>query len=266
MAAGVVQKEVVTASGENFTMSFWVPDTGSPDVGAIPLHQLAGSDGAPTDLAALIGALGDDPASAPDAAASTLLQMLRLVASYLSQIEGSALALGQDTAENSLSVVNTEDGFRVDGGQAFTVSVAPTVTAGAYSANDVFGVKMTVAAAARESGGGGVLTGISMFDEGANGLVSTIEVFLFNADPSGSTFTDNGALAIVDADGPKLIASVILDTITDTGDGKFLSARNLNIPYVCVGSDDLFAVAVQRGTWAPDATDGVTFTFHAIRD
>jgi hypothetical protein len=154
----------------------------------------------------------------------------------------------------------------VDGGKAFQVSVAPTVTAGAYGANDVLGAKMTLTAAARVSGGSGVLTGISMFDEGPNGVVDTIGVFIFNADPSGSTFTDNAALAIVDADGPKIIASALLDEIYDTGDGQFICAKNLNIPYVCSGSANLFAVAVQRGTWAPDATDGITFTFHMIRD
>jgi len=149
---------------------------------------------------------------------------------------------------------------------AFTIAVAPTVTAGAYSANDCLGGKQTLTNAAKASGGGGRLKSISMFDEGANGLVDTIDVFIFNADPSGSTFTDNGALAIVDADGPKIIACVQLDAIFDTGDGKFLTKTGLDIPYVCSGSANLYAVAVHRGTWAPDATDGISFTYHVVRD
>jgi hypothetical protein len=104
-----------------------------------------------------------------------------------------------------------------------------------------------------------------MFDEGANGLVNTIDVFIFNDDPSGSTFTNNGALAIVDADGPKIISCLRLDQIFDTGDGKFMCVQNANIPYVAAGTA-LYAVAVHRGTWAPDATDGITFTFHLVRD
>lgn len=150
---------------------------------------------------------------------------------------------------------------------AHIVSVSPTVTAGAYSAGDVFGTKMTITDAANVTGRGGILCEVSMFDEGANGLVDTIDVFIFDDDPSGSTFTDNAALAIVDADGPKIVAAVQLDQSFDTGDGIYLAKTGLNIPYRCVdGSRDLYAVAVHRGTWAPDATDGITFRFKMVRD
>lgn len=150
-------------------------------------------------------------------------------------------------------------------GDAFTISAAPTVTAGAYLANDVLGAKMTLADAARASGKGGRIKAISMFDKGANGLVDTIDVLIFDDDPSGSTFTDNGALAVADADGPKLVAAVQLNAIFDTGDGKFLRAHGLDIPYKCAATS-LYAVAVHRGTWAPDATDGISFKFHLERD
>lgn len=144
-------------------------------------------------------------------------------------------------------------------------SAAPTVTAGAYSAGDVLGVLMTITNAARDTGLGGRIRSVGMFDEGANGEVDDIDIFFFGDNPSGSTFTNNGALAIVDADGPKIVGAVQLGEIFDTGDGKWLQAVGLDIPYVCVGTS-LYAVAVHRDTWAPDATDGITFIFTMERD
>lgn len=152
------------------------------------------------------------------------------------------------------------------GHKSFMIDVAPTVTAGAYTAADCFGGKQTLTSAARASGGGGRIVAVSMFDEGANILASDIEVIFFDSDPSASTLTDNDALAVADADGPKILGSVILSNRRDTGDGGFMYERGLDIPYVCSGSANLFAAAVQLDTTAPDATDGITFRYHLIRD
>jgi hypothetical protein len=179
--------------------------------------------------------------------------------------DAKAVGSGTDGDYSTLNV-NASGDLRVDAGDNFIVRVAPTVTAGAYSIADVFGGKQTIAAAARISGGGGKIIGVSMFDEGANILASDIEVIFFDSDPSGSTIADNDALAIVDADGPKIVGSVILSNRRDTGDGGLLYERNLNIPYVCVGGTSLYAVAVQLDITAPDATDGITFTYHLERD
>ena len=182
-------------------------------------------------------------------------------------VRRDAKAVGSGTdGDYSTINVNANGDVRVDGGDRFTISAAPAVTAGAYTAGDVFGVKMTLTDAARVSGGGGTISAISMFDEGANTTDDTIDVFIFSSDPSGSTFTDNAALAIVDADGPKIVGCAQLNTQFNTGDGNFQMVSGLNMPYVCSGTANLFAVAVTRGTWAPDATDGITFTFHLERD
>jgi hypothetical protein len=147
---------------------------------------------------------------------------------------------------------------------AFVVRVIPTVTAGAYTASDVLGAEMTIANAARVSGGGGVICAISMSAEGA-AAASDVEVLIFESNPGG-TYSDNGALAVIDADTYLLTASVVLSNKTDTGDGSFLYERGLTIPYQCVGSTSLFAVAVNRGPMTPDATDALQFSFHLLRD
>jgi hypothetical protein len=158
---------------------------------------------------------------------------------------------------------------RVDGGRAWIIPVVPTVTAGAYTADDILGGEMTLSNAARWSGGSGILTGISMSaeDDSANAWgANDVEVMLFKSNPAG-TYADNGVLtALTDADAMLLIGCVLLDTISLLGNASLSYARNVNIPYVCSGSANLYAVAINRGAVTPEATDSLQFTFHLIRD
>lgn len=197
-------------------------------------------------LIALVGALTDSKEIDPDAASATQLSILRGILQV-------ALTAAAETK------VKTE-------GQVFHVFTTPTVTAGAYAANDVVGVEQTLANAARVSGGGGIISSVAMSSEGGTIAADDVEVLFFTSDPAG-TYTDNGALAVPDADTFLLLGSVILDTLVDTGDGWLLKATNVNIPYTCTGGTSLFAVAVARGaSFAPDATDGVGFVYGLLRD
>ena len=155
-------------------------------------------------------------------------------------------------------------GLPVDGGDNFIVQVAPTVTAGAYTADDCIGGEMTIANAARISGDGGTLVGITMASKGTVAAYD-VEVLIFDANPAG-TYTDNVALAVTAADAFLLLDAVLLDKLTDLGTPTMLTARNLNIPYVCDASTSLFAVAVNRGAFTPASTSDLQFTFHIIRD
>jgi hypothetical protein len=165
-----------------------------------------------------------------------------------------------DTADNAVLGA----GLPVDAGDNFIVQVAPTVTAGAYTADDCIGGEMTVANAGRVSGAGGTLVGITMASKGTVAAYD-VEVLIFDADPAG-TYTDNTALAVTAADAFLLLDAVLLDKLTDLGTPTMLTARNLNIPYVCDGTANLFAVAVNRGAFTPASTSDLQFTFHLIRD
>jgi hypothetical protein len=187
-------------------------------------------------------------------------------------VRRDAKAVGSDTdADYSTLNVSATGDLRVDGGAAFVVRVAPTVTAGAYTANDTLGGEMTITAAARVSGGGGILTGITFVaeDDTANAWgADDVEVLIFDSNPAG-TYTDNATLdssSLTDADAFLLLGSVLLDTFVNLGNISMLKATNVNIPYVCSGSANLFAVALNRGAVTPEATDSVQFTFHMVRD
>lgn len=152
--------------------------------------------------------------------------------------------------------------------QAVVIKVAPTVTAGAYTANDCIGGEQTLSNAARVSGQGGVLSGImcAIEDDAANGWrANDIEVIIFDSNPAG-TYTDNTALAVTDADSILIMGSILLDTHVDCGNVSLLYAQNIGLIYECNGSANLYAVAVNRGGRIPDATDGMHFTYQFVRD
>ncbi|MCG8544341.1 MAG: hypothetical protein MJE12_09055 [Alphaproteobacteria bacterium] len=211
-------------------------------------------------LLAVLGALNNTKEIDPDAASATIAALLRgVIQTNLDATftKGTAAAPGSDYISSHARTT----------GQVLSVFTTPTVTAGAYSAGDVVGGEQTIANAARVSGGGGVISQVGMFSEGGTIAANDIEVIFFTSNPA-STYDDNAALPIgADADGFLILGSVILDTVVDVGDGFFLYARNVNLPYICTGSTSLFAVAVERsGTFAPDATDGVGFVYGLLRD
>jgi len=161
---------------------------------------------------------------------------------------------------------------RVDAGKSFIIRVSPTVTAGAYTANDTLGGEQVLTEAARESGGGGILTEITMIaqDDAANLWVANdVKVLIFQSNPAG-TYTDNVALdstSLTDADAQGLLLGAYsLNTAVTLGNVVLLRANNINLRYVCSGSKDLYAVAVNVTGRTPDAAAGITFLYHMVRD
>ena len=157
--------------------------------------------------------------------------------------DAKAVGSGTDGDYSTLNVSANGD-LRVDGGDNFIVRVAPTVTAGAYSADDSFGGEQTIANAARISGGGGVLQKISMVaeDNDADGFsASDIDVMIFESNPGG-TYTDNATIAgtgVIDADGPLLLAVVPLSP------SRKISATSHGYPQLTVSTSRMFAAAQQ---------------------
>jgi hypothetical protein len=156
-------------------------------------------------------------------------------------------------------------------GGAFLIKQTPTVTAGAYAANDTLGGEMTLANAARASGGSGVLMSIVMNAEDDSAdlwQAGDVEVLIFDSNPAGN-YTDNATLnssSLTDADAFLLLGSVVLDQKSALGNITQLKATNINLPYVCSGSANLFAVAINRGARTPEATDSLQFVFGVVRD
>jgi hypothetical protein len=75
---------------------------------------------------------------------------------------------------------------------------------------------------------------------------AAIDVVFFNADPSATTFTDQAALDIADADMDKIAGVASVTTYASFADNAFGQATNLGIVAVQPG-DTLYACLVSRG-------------------
>lgn len=151
------------------------------------------------------------------------------------------------------------------GGFTVVCDVTPAVEATPdYSTGDVMGGKMTIANAARVSGGSGLIQTVTLASK--VDLTVDVDVIFFDANPSTTTFTENAAVAIDVADAAKVIGVVTLATRVDLGTPVVAHEGGLMIPFDCASGKDLYAVAVARGTINLGTTSDLTFRFGILQD
>ncbi len=158
----------------------------------------------------------------------------------------------------------TNGGAKIGGN---TVVITPTITVdtAAYAAGDSIGGKLTLTNAMRESGGTGVLSGLTLIDR-AN-QKPALEIFLFDSDPSAATITDNAAF-VFGADDFKVIAKVVVAAADWTTINSKATAElaNLNRVVRAVGSRNLFAAVVATGTPTFAASTNLQIEFKFFND
>ena len=143
-----------------------------------------------------------------------------------------------------------------------TISQTPTVTAGAYVANDAVGGLLTFANASRSVGGGGVIKDMIILDDA--GQDAEMELWLFNV-----TFTamvDNAPWAPSEADLRNLVG------VITTANGAWFAAGTPSVAvveasqrYDLIGTN-LFGQLVTRGTPTYAATNDVTVIIGLLQD
>jgi hypothetical protein len=117
-----------------------------------------------------------------------------------------------------------------------------------YSLNDLVGSKLTLTDAVPGAGGSSYLMGITIEDlSKQNGA---LDIVLFDSDPSGTTFTDNAAFDIADADLAKVIGFVSIASTDYSGFNDNSTAIKTLINLLCQGngSSNLYAAIVSRDT------------------
>jgi hypothetical protein len=138
------------------------------------------------------------------------------------------------------------------GGYGFFVSVTPTIQNASYVSGNCMGGFQAVAAA-RTSGGSGIVNKVTLISKGA--LVAAKQIFLFTANPSASTCTDKGAFTIAAADLPKLIATFSLTPAVPTGGAASeAEASSLGDQFVTSGNANIYAAIVETTTETPAST------------
>lgn len=153
----------------------------------------------------------------------------------------------------------------VDKDRQVRVQVTPTITAGAYSADDALGELMTFAGMARYVGGAGVIITAILFCKDQT-LQPDVDIYIWNETITGDA--DNDAMTITDAD--MLKGGLVIPILVS--DWKALATNgsahvNAEVPFRCAeGSDDIFVQMVLRTATTYGATDELTLTLTAETD
>lgn len=174
----------------------------------------------------------------------------------------SPWGMGVDTSPFSMPVVGPSDEF-------VTVSVDVTRPADTttYAVNDCISdstsapTTFTAADVVKASGGSGIIIGVTAITNNDPALPLQCEVFFF--DSSVTSANDNAAFAISDADAKKYIDKVQL-AFEDIGNNHVASAL-CNIPFTCVGTDDLRFLIRARNAYIPANAEVITFRFRIQR-
>lgn len=150
----------------------------------------------------------------------------------------------------------------------FTAVVAPTVTVStspAYTAGDCVGGKLTLSGIVRTPGTA-LLQSLFMVD--TSNQKAALELIIFNADPSATTFTDNGALSINAADVSKIVRRISIAT-TDyvTIDTKAFADISPGGKVLTPSSGtDMYACLVAVGTPTYAATTALALKAGVLQD
>lgn len=146
------------------------------------------------------------------------------------------------------------------GGNLVTVSNTPTVSASpAYTPGDVMGGVQTISTVLRASAKTGYVTYVEIISKAA--LTSPIDIFIFNATPSGSTTTDNAAFALAAADMSKMCGHTRIDTWRGCGGNYVSGFSECRIPLHGMTGQDFFAVMVVRGAETLGSTTDLVVKF-----
>lgn len=136
----------------------------------------------------------------------------------------------------------------------------PGVAAAVYAAGDQFGTLITIANAARFAGGGGFITGVTLFDD--DDLQVGDDVYFYNDTPTLAA--DNAVYAINDADNRKELWCAQIPYFRDNGAQRTGALVGVSIPYFCTGTSLFVAIRTQSAV-TPTAT-GVRYRISMIRD
>lgn len=157
-------------------------------------------------------------------------------------------------------------------GNSRIISVTPTIQAAAYVAGDVIGGKLTFSNALQTMVGSGYLVSVTVSDLAAQAV--DLDLVVFKSDPSNTTFTENSALDIADADLSKVLTVVNLGSSSRFAfaDNSVHHISSLAVPLQGVSattsgiSGNLYGVLVSRGAPTFASTSDLTISIGVSRD
>jgi hypothetical protein len=173
---------------------------------------------------------------------------------------------GQNLAWNYVWNGTTWDQWKGNvGGYEFEVATTPTIQNASYVSGNCMGGFQTVAAA-RTSGGSGILNTVTLASKG--GLATGKVIYIFGQNPSSSTCTDKGTFTLNAADIGKLLVAPFTLTPAATTGTTVSTASNQNIvaSFVTSGNQNVYFAIVETATETPATTSDLILTLSGIQD
>lgn len=174
-------------------------------------------------------------------AEKTLLEIRDRLANFFNPVGRLKVSLESSSIPGSEAIPITSPDNSVD--------ITPVLTASAaYAPGDALGGLVTLTDVAYANGKSIFFQNCILKDLAEQTFTATMLVF--NANPSGSTFTDKDPINVVDADASKLIAMVSFSTFKDVGGFKVAMQDDKSIKATpLAGSRDLYvAFMIDSGT------------------
>lgn len=143
------------------------------------------------------------------------------------------------------------------------VSQTPVVSnAVAYAAGDLVGGKLTFANALRKSTG--LITGALVLDKDKQG--ADLDLIIFSADPTGTTFTDNGVFAPATADLANIVAVVQITADSAFSANGVSFNQNISVPVYTAAGGNLYGALVTRSAQTYTSTSAITLLVAFTQD
>lgn len=126
----------------------------------------------------------------------------------------------------------------------------------AYANNDLVGTKITVAGELPAEGM--ILVGVILHD--LDSQAAALDLVLFDSNPSGTTFTNNSALDIADADLPKVagVVSIPAANYRAFADSSVATVKDFVLPIRPVSSGTFYAALASSSATPTYSANGVS--------
>jgi hypothetical protein len=165
----------------------------------------------------------------------------------------------------------TENHIGEVGGNAFSVTNDMTTTSATTTTGQSIGGLQTLANAVRVSGSVGA--------SGTSGYIQTInvsftdaigagplDVVYFNANPTGSTCTNDSAFILANADRDKVIGIVHVTDFTSLNTAVVAQANNQSMLYTVASATSIYACVVARASFVIAGTTNASLVTRVVRN
>lgn len=145
------------------------------------------------------------------------------------------------------------------------ISASPVVDTSINASGDNLGGKLTFTAACNSLRTlSGEIRNVIVVDQAKQS--ADMDLVIFNADPTGTTFTTNAALDVADADMAKVDAVIPITTHKTLSDNGISTADSKAYSVHCTSGGVLYGALVSRGTPTYAAASDLQVTIVVVQD